>query len=434
MQLEIIQSIIKDFQSRRLPKITAREMKISCIPYSAVGIAGSRRCGKTFRTYQLIQELLSSGTPPEAFCRIQFNDLRLRDFDSKSLLMIDQAYYSLYPDYRNSKTVYFIFDEIQRVKNWEDYVLQLLDNQNHRVIITGSTSQMLLGTMASALRGKCLTSQLYGFSFSEYLSFMEIPPDVLSFSGQSLAQNAWNGYFENGGFAGVYSLDESQRSETLQQYWETMLLRDVIEAHPKERVPYALLSRLGQELISRIGSPVSAQKIMQSCRDMGLAFSDELFFSLLRYLSEAFAVYPVPIYSQSVRVRNRNYQKIYACDWALAEAVAFSGTLGKSRLFENLVFLQLKRLGNDVSYFRTDKDREIDFIAVKRGNQPQVYQACFSFEPRVRERELRGLPETAKYLGVNSATVVTAFDEDKITLDGISIDVKPAWKWLLETV
>jgi predicted AAA+ superfamily ATPase len=432
MQLEIIQAIIKDFQSRDLPGITNREMKMPCIAFSATGIVGSRRCGKTFRTYQFIKEMMASGTPREQFCRIQFNDLRLRDFSSESLLLIDRAYYALYPGVRDKQIVYFIFDEIHRVENWEDYVLQLLDNQYHRVIITGSTSQMLIGKMASALRGKCLTSQLYGFSFREYLAYKDIVPDTISSSGQSHIQNVWNGYFESGGFSGTYALDKNQRIETLQQYWEIMLLRDVIEAHPHEKIPYPLLARLGQELISRVGSPLNTRKIMLVCRELGLSFSDELFLSLFRYMREAFAVYQVPVFSQSIRIRNRNYQKVYVCDWALAGAVAFSETLGKTRLFENLVFLELKRRGNDVSYFLTEKGYEIDFVAVGKGNNPELFQVCWSLESEAHEGELRGLPETARYLGINNATVVTAFEEDHIDNDGISINVKPAWKWLLE--
>lgn len=46
----------------------------------------------------------------------------------------------------------FIFDEIHRIAGWEDYVLYLLTEPTHRVLVTGSTSRLLTGNIASALR------------------------------------------------------------------------------------------------------------------------------------------------------------------------------------------------------------------------------------------------------------------------------------------
>jgi len=42
-------------------------------------------------------------------------------------------------------------------------------------------------------------------------------------------------YLKNGGFSGVYDIPEELRADLLRTYWDTMLLRDVIEAHNDEK-------------------------------------------------------------------------------------------------------------------------------------------------------------------------------------------------------
>jgi predicted AAA+ superfamily ATPase len=52
-------------------------------------------------------------------------------------------------------------------------------------------------------------------------------------------------------------------------------------------------------------------------------------------------------------------------------------------------------------------------------------------DKEVRERELRGVAETARHLRVARVTVVTFNDEEHVVVDGIEVDIVPAWKWLL---
>ncbi|MDZ7265617.1 MAG: ATP-binding protein, partial [candidate division KSB1 bacterium] len=59
-------------------------------------------------------------------------------------------------------------------------------------------------------------------------------------------------------------------------------------------------------------------------------------------------------------------------------------------------------------------------------------QVCWELTDWNREREMNGLIETMDFLGLNQGLILTNSQEDKIELDGKRIDVKPAWKWLLE--
>ena len=436
MDIDTLKQIIIDFQSRPFPDLTPRELGLEFIRDMSLCVVGARRTGKTYRTYQFMQEHLARGGARESICRVQFNDHRLSGLTRSGLSLIDEAYYTLFPEKRRKDGVLFVFDEIHRVEGWEDYVLYLLDEPTHQVLITGSTSRLLEGDIASGLRGKNFCRVLYPFSFSEFIRHYGTEPDVVSSSGQSSLRALLDRYIDQGGYPGVLDIDSTIHVELLQSYWDTMLLRDVIEAHPDDNINITVLTHFAQALMSRIGCPMTVRSMIANMHEAGLRFSSETIYRYLHYLEEAFMVFTASIYSPSEKVRARNYSKVYAVDWALGNAVAPAGGVDVMRRFENLVYLDLRRRGGDVFYYRTRKDYEIDFIhetKTANGTRVEVIQACYRMAtPEVMTRELRGIPETARHLGLDQATVVTCSEEREVKADGgITIHSVPAWKWLL---
>ncbi|MGB7570062.1 MAG: ATP-binding protein [Chitinivibrionales bacterium] len=403
----------------------------------AVSIVGARRCGKTYRTHQLFGDLSAAGLQKESVCRLQFNDHRLSGLTASDLSIIDFSYYSLFPERRRGeKEVWFIFDEIQRIDGWEDYVLSLLETSTHRIVLTGSTSKLLRGEIASGLRGKNFPQELFPFSFREFARHYNVAEDSISSSGQALLRNLFEKYLNQGGFPGLLNLEADQHMDLLQSYWDTMIIRDIAEAHPHDEINISGLTALGQSLAARIGCPITIRKLAENLRETGLRAAPETLHKFVDYFSEAFMLFSIPIFSQSDSVRNRNYHKVYAIDWALADAVATGSGLGVSRKLENMVFIELKRRGNDLYYFKTRKDHEIDFVTTSRRNRSrkvELFQVCYKIDtPETLERELRGVPEAASFLGADRACVITMDEEKDLTVEGCKIRLVPAWKWFLE--
>jgi predicted AAA+ superfamily ATPase len=436
MNLATMQRIIADFQARPPPVLTERALPLQFVRGMSLAIVGARRCGKTYRTYQFVREHQARGGRQENICRVQFNDHRLSAMNRLTLSAVDEAYYSLYPDKRGREEVYFIFDEIHRLEGWEDYVLQLLDEPTHRVLITGSTSRLLRGDMASGLRGKNLPAVLYPFSFREFLRHYAVEPDPVTSRGQGQLRKMLGRYLQQGGFPGLLDADERQHLEILQTYWDTMILRDIIEAHPRANIPITVFAHFVQALVARTACPFTVRSIVGGMRQAGLSFTAETIYGYLRFLEEAFMIFTVPIFSASEKVRQRNYHKVYPIDWALANAIAPAEGVDVSRQLENMVYLELRRRGWEVAYFRTRQGWEVDFVAVRkteRSARHLICQAAYSLKGReTRGRELRGLAETARYLGAKRATVVTWNDEESVVCDGVRVEIVPAWRWLLE--
>jgi predicted AAA+ superfamily ATPase len=435
MNLLVFQKIIKDFQTRPLPSLTPRDLGLTFIKDMSLAIVGARRSGKTYRTFQFIQDMLKQGVPMENFCRVQFNDHRLRSISVEHLQIIDEAFYSLYPGRQSKEVVYFVFDEIHRVDGWEDYILYLLENPLHRILLTGSTSKLLKGGIASALRGKNFPVELFPFSFREFIRHYGAAEDTVSSQGQAGLRGMLQKYLQQGGFPGLLDLGEHLHIELLQSYWDTMVLRDIIEAHPRDNINITSFNHFSQALLSRVSCPMTVRKIMANMEQAGVSFSPETLYRYLSYFEEAFMLFTIPIHSKSEKIRNRNYRKVYAVDWALADAVAPVEGLDVTRKLENMVFIELLRRGFEVSYYLTRKNHEIDFIAIKKAGREstrQLYQVCYQLDdPGVRDRELRGIQETASFLDIRDIFVITFNEEETIDMEGLTINVLPAWKWLL---
>jgi predicted AAA+ superfamily ATPase len=402
----------------------------------SLAIVGARRGGKTYRTFQFMNDLVQQGVPKENFCRVQFNDHRLRSTVVDHLHIIDEAFYSLYPDKQQKEVVYFIFDEIHRITGWEDYILYLLENPLHRILLTGSTSKLLKGQIASALRGKNFSVGLFPFSFREFIRHYRVEEDIISSQGQSKLRKMLQKYLGQGGFPGLLDLEAHLHIDLLQSYWDTMVLRDIIEAHPKDNIKITSFNHFSQALLSRVSCAMTVRKIMANMENAGLSFSPETLYRYLGYLEEAFMLYTIPIHSESEKIRNRNYRKVYAMDWALADAIAPAEGLDITRKFENMIFIELLRRGYQVSYYLTKKNYEIDFIATNKTGEKKakhLYQACYQFsDPGVRERELRGVLETASFLNIRDIFVITFNEEETIDMNGFNVKVLPSWKWLIK--
>ena len=106
-----------------------------------------------------------------------------------------------------------------------------------------------------------------------------------------------------------------------------------------------------------------------------------------------------------------------------------------TRQFENLVYLELRRRGYEISYYRTRQGYEVDFVAVRkqgRSTERGLYQVCYAMDaPSVAERELRAIPPAAAHLKTTRNCIITFNSEESIDIDGVAVEVIPAWKWLL---
>ena len=149
-----------------------------------------------------------------------------------------------------------------------------------------------------------------------------------------------------GGFPAVQEMPDDAWRTTLQGYVDTVILRDIIERHNITNV--ALLKLLATTLIQNAASPFSANKFFNDAKSRGYKVSKDSIQNYMDYMQDAFLVFTVPHYSASERARSTNPKKIYAIDTGLIRAVTPTHQTGIGKLFENLVYLDLRRQGLEV--------------------------------------------------------------------------------------
>lgn len=108
-------------------------------------------------------------------------------------------------------------------------------------------------------------------------------------------------------------------------------------------------------------------------------------------------------------------------------AFRFSQDIG--RLCENLIFIDLRRRGKKVYYWKGKG--EVDFVVMEGMKVEQLIQSWDINDAKTKEREMAGLAEAMGKLEVEEGIVVTDdyFGEEEI--EGKKIRFIPLWCWLL---
>src|SRR3989344_3561503 len=174
MKKDQFKLLIREFHDNEIPKLRERDLIIPSTK-KIVSLIGSRRSGKTFYFYQLIQTFLKE-SPKERMIYVNFEDDRILPLSIEDMDSILESYYELYPENKN-KELYLFFDEIQNIENWEIYLRRIHDKEKVRIFVTGSSSKMLSKEIATSLRGRTLSFNLFPLSFKEFLRFNDVQLD-----------------------------------------------------------------------------------------------------------------------------------------------------------------------------------------------------------------------------------------------------------------
>ena len=430
--LEIIRELIADFHDAVLVTGTARHLEMQSIPGKATICIGVRRSGKSTCMFQRIQRLLDDGVSKENVLYLNFFDDRLHQLQRDGLSVVLEAYYSLYPEKKNEETVYCFFDEIQMIDGWEPFTDRLLRTEACEVFITGSSAQMLSKEIATQMRGRALTWELFPFSFPEFLDHEQIEyQQPLTSKNRLRIQNAFEKYWESGGFPEVADLEKPLRIKIHQEYFNTILFRDLIERHDISH-PKAVTD-LAYWLVDNAASLYSVNRLTGYLKSLGHKAPKSAVSNYLEWLEDAYFFFTLRIFDASLARSNTNPKKIYCIDHSLIRSVASGILVNYGHLLENLVFNALRRTSEKIFYYKTSGDREIDFIVRMPNQSLALFQVCERMAaPETRKRELVALNEAMVEQQLTRGTIITRHESEQIQVDAGTIHVVPVWRFLLD--
>ncbi|MGM5488093.1 MAG: ATP-binding protein [Nanobdellota archaeon] len=381
---------ILEIQSRLvLPKkVISREQKIPKTSRVVI-ITGIRRCGKSTLLKQTMKAYATYGY-------LNLEDPRLEGFDVKDFHKFEEILAS------QKKNKYLFFDEIQNIPGWERFIRTMHD-QDKNLILTGSNSSMLSKELGTKLTGRYKSIELFPFSYREYLAYSDSTPSRDSFMR----------YMELGGFPEY--LKEKDPSY-LQELLKDIIVRDILVR--KGLKNESLLTELALYLISNVGKEFSFNKVSKI---LGIK-SVRSTIDYCKFLQDSYLIELVPNYSKSIKKQIINPKKAYAVDTGLinSNTLSFSEDLG--RMFENSVFMELRRRYRDIYYFK--EENECDFLIKEKDGISLAVQACFDLNDNNLKREIEGLRSAVNK--TRAKGIIITLDQEDV-IDNVSL--VPAWKY-----
>ncbi len=458
----------RTFILESVPEIVPRAAAEVTAPGKTVILYGIRRSGKTFILYDIFRRNC------ETALYLDFEDDRLAGFTAADFATVQDAFLELRP--AAAERIVYLFDEIQHVPGWERFCRRVTERENAGVYVTGSSSKLMPLEVDTAIRGRAWSVAVFPFSFSEFLRLRlrrglgqaerqgeRTGEGDGERQGLGLRQGIgeWNEilygtqkietkrlfgeYAQWGGFPETALVAAPlDKTKLLREYLRAMFFRDLVERYGMTNIP--LFDALSDKLFSSFATRLSLTAFYRQYKDL-FPFSKDLLFQYFHHFEESMLIFAVRKFSESSYKRSRNPVKIYPADTGLCRRVASEDA---GRILENIVFIELARRGGEVFYF--EEKQECDFVIkeeertgegegeVERqglgqggrtGTRFAAFQVCRELTEANREQETGGLAAACRRLGVTEGTILTDDQEWEEDAEGIKINVRPVWRWLI---
>lgn len=253
------------------------------------------------------------------------------------------------------KPDWIVIDEVQKVPRLLDMIHLLIERDNYRFILTGSSARKLKRGGANLLAGRAFVNEMFP------LSVIELGPkfDLIN-------------YLHWGGLPRIYSLKSPKdRIEYLSSYILTYLNEEIRNEQIIRKLdPFRAFLEIAGQVSGKI---INHRKI---AGEVGV--DTKTIQSYFQILEDTLLGFYLPAFHESVRKSQKHNPKFYLFDTGIKKAL--EGSLEQKpvertsvfgELFESMVILEIYRLNKylktnyKLSYFSTKNNAEIDLVLSK---------------------------------------------------------------------
>ena len=428
MRKDVIKSLFAIKQSEIPFDVIERDTKLPIDPKKIITIPGVRRCGKSTLMEIAINTLVEKGVPKEYILWLGFDDERLRSMTSEELDDVIASYMEMYPNIP-IKDVYMFFDEIQLIKDWEYFILRVYKTYCKNIYVCGSNATMLSTELSSALRGYPLEYETYPLSFNEYCRFRGINTNSYLEQDRAKLRIAFEEYNQESAFPEiVLTTSQSDRLKLLHGYFDTMLLKDLVEHYKISNI--SVVRYFVKRIMANLTKPTSINAIYKDIKSQGLKVGKDDLYLWANYICDIFMFVRISKYDRSLIKEQKSLDKYYCIDNGIRGAVLLPQSNDNGKNLENTVFMQLNRTklpSDKISYYQSNG--ECDFVLQRNDAVVQLIQVTWDMsDENTREREIDGILEAS----TANLLIITKDEETVIVRESKQISVVPAWKWLLQ--
>lgn len=389
--------------------------------HEIIGIIGARRSGKTTLLYEIIDYLIFyEKIKAENILFIKADDDRV---DTNNL--IDNAINEYYKEINPKGNIFIFVDELQEIEKWGRTIKRIYDlNTDIKIIISGSNSTLLREELGTELAGRHSYFELFPFTFREYLDAKNI-----SIKGKKEIEknkkdikHAFLKFLNEGGFPEIVLQENIEmKKELIKYYFDSIFYRDIIKKK-NIRNP-AKMERLVKYFLQNIGCLANFTKIGKM-----LELTTDSVVEYNKALEDAYLIFNINLFEFSYKKQIINPKKTYCIDNGIRNITGFVFSNDKGRLYENTVFISLRRKFGEIYYWKNKN--ECDFI-IKKGRELKAIQICYDLE-KTKGREINGLIEACKEFKLKEGLVITEDYEGEEKIENVKIKYSPLWRWLLE--
>lgn len=357
-----------DYMNATIPFIDQPIVKI---------LTGIRRSGKSTIFEMLKLKLQKRGVSESNIIQRKYTEM-----DIPQNITAQQMYSELKSAIAGKGRCYLLLDELQEVNGWEKAVNSLLEGSDVDIYVTGSNSKLMSSEISTYLTGRYVSIPVYTLSFREYLDFK-------AESGKS-QKELLEEYIRYGGFplVALGNYEEHSAYQIVNGIYHTVISRDIVKRHRITKQD--LFDRVVKYIIENMGKTFSANSITKFLKSEFRTVSVESIYNYLRWLEQAFIIYPCRRYDLQGKSVLKTQEKYYLADVSLKYCLLGYNRKMLDGAMENIVFLELKRRGYDV-YIGKNDTKAIDFVAVRRDERVYI-QVCVQL-PESSGREVGNLME-----------------------------------------
>jgi len=390
-------------------------------------MTGARRIGKTTIMHQMVEHLIEQGIEPKRLVYISFDHplLKLCRFD----MILDVYRQNIYP----GEDVFFFFDEIQYVEDWDAWLKILYDtNFKCRAVATGSASPVLAEKAGESGVGRWSVLSIPTLSFYEYCTLLNIEEpslasDIKPSSLKTLSSHEQGMVFQNlspllphfSRYLAVGGFPELALSKD-EYYAQRVMRDDVVDKVLKRDIPalynirsIADLERIFLYLCYHSSNIISMDAISKELSGVSRPTVEKY----IKFLESANLIYvsnPLDVTGKKIL---KVQPKIYIADAAIRNAVimqddVLTNPVELGLVVETSVFKHVKafyyRYSVTVGYIRkSGRDKEID-VAVDLPGGRILIEVKYREQYTIDERSL--IVSEAK--NATSAMLITKREND----------------------
>ena len=348
-------------------------------------VTGIRRCGKSSLMKLMAQHLREAGVMDEQIIEMNFESMRIPEMDARGFYEYVKA--RICPDRRT----YLFFDEVQKVRGWENAVNSFRVDFDCDIYITGSNAYLLSSELSTYLSGRYVEIKLLPLSFKEFLDFHGytlterkspaggVRKRITDAEGETYeVKELFDAYARFGGMPMLadVGLEIDRVTAALDGVYSAAVINDILEREKRKGqrniTDPVLLRKIILFLADNIGNNTSATSIGNTLVNEGLLENGtrktkpavQTIQAYIEALTEAYIFYEIKRFDIKGKEYLRTLGKYYIVDIGLRNYLLGYRDGDSGHILENIIFFELLRRGYDVAIGKID-NQEVDFIATK---------------------------------------------------------------------